>query len=260
MDQNLSHGGVYAPVHAELAAVGQVLRTIGSDDGRVLHGIVSDLLLATDDLLRPAIVCLVARALDSDGDPRVVQFAAAVQLVHIAAQAHQIRTADVTGEPRDHLTVLVGDYLYAQAAVLTAGLRHLSVMAMVSEAIMGICRRAVAETARGSLPSIPGPESECQSEGLFELSASGPAVLLGQEHQVQSLAAYGRALDEWWHGSRSARHHAQLSRGASTALEAIAPGAARTALLDLVHYLGAMPQAPTDSLARVARATDDDGR
>ena len=213
------------PVRPELARMQEVLDGLGAGDGRFLHHVLGTLLALPADHLRPGVVLLIGRAIGAADETSLVRFAAAVQIVHAASLAHQI-FADMRNErgDRDQLRVLAGDYLYAQAALITAGLRHFAVMASLASAIQTICAR--------DLEGILGEQSGATATsamGLFRLSALGAGLLSRcDDATLGGLEAYGATLDAV----------AERRAGPSSAQEAagllpLPEGAARRSLVAL---------------------------
>jgi hypothetical protein len=88
----------------------------------------------------------------------------------------------------ERLVVLTGDYLYAQAAAITANLKNLQVMAQLAESIKAICREGA------YLPAVR--VASFRSDGLYRLSLWGAAELLRLPPDLQaSLELVGHALD-----------------------------------------------------------------
>jgi len=163
-----------------LAAVRAILLDLGKNDSAFLHRAVNSLFESAPDLLLPIAVLTLTDVLGSPADDRAVRFAAALQCVVAATALHR---AGPRGAP-DHLEVLAGDYLYAQAAVLTSRLNQLSIMRGLSRAIKLLCRNSLEH------PTEPGLRP------LFELGAEAVACLLTLDpERAQAVVGYGRLLD-----------------------------------------------------------------
>ena len=205
-------------IEPELLRVHELLWRLGDADGAFLHDLVRGVLDRPIDTYRPAAAILVAAATREYVPQFIIQFAAAVQIVHAASFAHQFAgwaEPDYAPSLDDRLAVLAGDYLYAQAAVLTAGLTNLNVMAALAESIKAICRTELAPNRRqresehpqlpplptaathaAQLPPIPSAAAPHGSQGLFRLSLWGAAELLNLGPTLQDvLATLGWALD-----------------------------------------------------------------
>lgn len=163
-------------------AVRALLSSLGRADGEFLHRVVLSLLDTAPDILRPSCALLLGQAFGSFGDQRMVRFAAALQCVVLATAVH--RSWSIRPRVHDQLEVLAGDFLYAQAAMLTASVQDLQVMGALSSAIKQLCNQGLDENERYSLAP------------LFALAAEGTSSLLGID-DVRSSAVldFGRALD-----------------------------------------------------------------
>ena len=186
-------------IQSPLEQVQRRLTSLGEEDSAFLHAeflhhVIQSLLALPTDLYRPSVALLTAHAIRGEVPALVINFAAAVQIVHAAALSHQLPAMPVPANTdereaqRDHIAVLAGDYLYAQAAYITAGLRHLTVMAQLAEAIKTLC------TADVILQQ--GYMRQPYGIGLFRLSAAGAALLVNAHTSVvAAFAEYGSALD-----------------------------------------------------------------
>jgi hypothetical protein len=202
-------------IQPDLARVHALLWHLGDADGAFLHDLVRTLLDGPRDAHRAAAALLLARAIGDEVPAAVVQLAAAVQIVHAASLAHRFGNPDLERSLDERLVVLAGDYLYAQAAVLTAGLGNLAVMAELAESIKALCR-AVMPSERGSLAgprSVSGAEEAGepaaamvranppvapgdQVHGLFRLSLWGTAEIMQPAPDLQAVVTeFGQALD-----------------------------------------------------------------
>jgi hypothetical protein len=120
-------------------------------------------------------------------------------------------------------------------------------MAMVSEAIQSSCRRAAGATGAWSSTTASSVGDRRPIQGLFELSAAGTATLVRQGQVCfVTLASFGRTLDSIWDGQVAAGDIERLYRHATTSLEILAPGSARTALLDIFQQVWTAADATAD--------------
>jgi hypothetical protein len=181
-------------VKSEAEQVAQFLQSLGATDGEYLYHVIQTLLEHPQNPYRPGVALLVARALRGTVPPEVVRFASAVQIVAVAGLTHRQTVTGINlvpaGKPTidAHLVVLAGDYLYAQAAYITARLQNLKVMAILAEEIKLQCQ---GEVARHNGHSAAGA-----SAGLYSLSAVGTGYLLDcNPTQIAELQVYGAVLD-----------------------------------------------------------------
>jgi hypothetical protein len=196
------------PLIVEPAGLGEVQRAmlgLGADDGPFLRHVISALVGLPGDLLRPAVALLIAQAIGKEADGRVIRLATAIQTVYAASLAHRQIMNGGTDAETDRLMVLAADYLYAQAAVITAGLDNLQVMAMLAESIKQLCQDAMPDTPAAVVEAATQPRASggascgsaaTGSHGLFQLSAAGTGRLLSCDDATMAcLAAYGTLLD-----------------------------------------------------------------
>lgn len=173
------------PVTPGVDRVRFLLGRVGADDGAFVQQVLASVLEAAPDQLRPLSALVLADSAGWPGDERVVRFAAALQCVVAATAVHRGWSAAGENTARDHLQVLAGDYLYAQAAVLVAQLHDVRLMSALSAAIMELS--ASPEQVPGSLSLAP----------LFQLSGMGVGILLDLTgERAYAVATYGRVLDQ----------------------------------------------------------------
>jgi geranylgeranyl pyrophosphate synthase len=197
-----------ASLQPDLARVHALLWQLGDADGALLQDLVRSILDRPRDAYRAAAALLLARAVRPETPDAIIQFAAAVQIVYAASLAHRTILAGAVPSQDERLVVLTGDYLYAQAAAITAELMDLQVMAQLAASIQAICREG---THPDALPATSG-----QSAGLFRLSLWGAAELLRLSPDLQAaVAQVGQALDAGVQGHPAA---GEALRAATTLL------------------------------------------
>jgi hypothetical protein len=181
-------------IQPDLARVHALLWHLGDADGAFLHDLVRTLLDGPRDAHRAAAALLLAKAIGDEVPAAVIQLAAAVQIVHAASLAHRFGNPGPERSLDERLVVLAGDYLYAQAAVLTAGLGNLSVMAGLAESIKALCR-AVMQSERRSLagPSGAGGVEEAGEPAAAVVRADPPDARADQAHGLFRLSLWGTA-------------------------------------------------------------------
>jgi geranylgeranyl pyrophosphate synthase len=109
--------------------------------------------------------------------------------------------ATVNATWNGHVAILVGDYLFAQAALMAAGLGDLQAMALLAETIKDLCRGEVLQLESGfawdQSEELYYEKIRCKTASLLALCTEGAAVLCGAPpHQVAALRAYGIALGQ----------------------------------------------------------------
>lgn len=195
-------------IDADLQRVRQSLNRIGEGDNPILVQTIRHLLGTRGKYIRPALCLLVGRLFYPVAEARLIEFAAAMEVVHSASLVHD-DTLDDASTRRGHTTVnagwnghiaiLVGDYLFAQSAIVTASLGELRVMSMLASTIKCL--------VRGELRQMETAFDWSQSEddyfdkignktaSLLALCTEGAGVLAGATpSQLEALHLYGYNL------------------------------------------------------------------
>lgn len=198
----------YALIDGELGRVRASLQRIGEGDNPILVQTIRHLFGAQGKYLRPALCLLVGRLFAPQADERLVDFAAAMEVVHTASLVHD-DTLDEAAVRRGHATVnagwnghiaiLVGDYLFAQSAILTAELGDLRVMSMLAATIKQLVRGELLQMET----SFAWDQDEStylekignKTASLMALCTEGAGVLSGaSEPQLKALRRFGYTL------------------------------------------------------------------
>src|SRR5579864_1436521 len=127
------------PLTDDLARVEAEIALVGQDAGSVLHAAIHHHLRTGGKRIRPRMTMLAGRLIHGYAPDGLVRFAAVTDLVHAASLLHDdtldeadtrrgVRT--VNSQWGGHIAVLVGDYLFAQAAIITANLGSLRLMSL----------------------------------------------------------------------------------------------------------------------------------
>ncbi|MCG2635081.1 MAG: polyprenyl synthetase family protein [Gammaproteobacteria bacterium] len=133
---------IMAPSEPDMARVNRMVRTrLGSDVGPI--GEMGEHIISSGGKrLRPALVCLCARACDYTGDHHI-DLAAIVEFIHTATLLHDdvvdastLRRGQVTANEiwGDHMPVLVGDFLYSRAFQMMVEVGRPEVMSILATA------------------------------------------------------------------------------------------------------------------------------
>jgi len=188
-----------SPIRDDARHVSQFLARLGASDGEYLHHVIQTLLVRHENPLTAGIALLVSRAFVGSVPDSVLRYAAAVQIVEVAGLAHRQILRGNPLVPAEqpaidlHLVVLAGDYLYSQAAFITAGLEDLTVMRLLAEVIKEQCRGEVARER--------GKASSGLSGTLYALAAVGTGHLIGcDDERLEELRDFALVLQ---HGAAS---------------------------------------------------------
>ena len=198
---------LYEPIRAELAAVEETLAAVGKTDSPWLAEMLAAVLFAGGKRMRPAIALLAGRF----GDYRrelSVPLAAALELLHTASLVHDdiIDSAGTRrGRPTasslfdNHAAVVLGDYIFAQAAVLVAQTGNGEVIRLFAQTMIIMAEAELAEdrvafdyhqTTADYLQRIKG-----KTAALFAVAAQGGALVANApREQAEALRGYGENL------------------------------------------------------------------
>src|SRR6185437_16132758 len=204
------------PLMAELARVEEQLALVGQEAGPLLQEAIRHHLSAGGKRMRPRIALLAGRLLGHEATDDLVRFAAVTELVHAASLVHDDTIDDAAtrrGEPTvgatwgGHIAVLVGDYLFAQAAIITAGLGSLRLMSLLAATIQALVRGELRQMSAAYNIEASAANYEARisdkSASLFVLAAEGAGVLAAEgagvlagvgEEQTQALHQFGQLL------------------------------------------------------------------
>lgn len=197
----------FSLIQDELALVEEQLRSVADADLPPLAGILRQLLQSGGKRLRPALV-LLAASLGEHDRARAVAVAAAVEVLHTATLVHDDLIDDSRlrrGKPtlnaawNSGVVVLVGDYLFGQAAELAAQARSLDLSDIFSRTVSIICHGELSSLL-DIRPWAIGREGYynkiyAKTASLFATCSEAGAILSGAspEERVQ-LREYGRNL------------------------------------------------------------------
>jgi geranylgeranyl pyrophosphate synthase len=166
-------------------------------------------MLAPGKRLRPALT-LASGRLFRPSSPSLEAMAAAIEFLHTATLIHDdvIDLADLRrGEPTlaslagTRVAILVGDYLFAEAAATASQTNNLRIMRLFAESVMTVCRGQIHESPyQGNGELVPERERyyrtiEAKTAALFVLACHAGAIL-GEAtiEQTEALCRYGRSL------------------------------------------------------------------
>jgi geranylgeranyl pyrophosphate synthase len=193
----------------DLARVETELGLVGCDAGPLLREAIRHHLRTGGKRLRPRMALLSGRMVGSGAtSDGLVQLAAVTELVHAASLVHDDTldeastrrgVATVSSQWGNHIAVLVGDYLFAQAAIVTAGLGSLRLMALLAETIQSLVQGELAQMAAAYRIEASAENYEmriaAKTASLFMLAAEGGAVHAGAgDEQAHALRDYAYNL------------------------------------------------------------------
>lgn len=200
---------VFAAMRSELQLVEQRVELVARVDYPMVSTLVLDLVRAGGKRLRPLVLLLAGRAYASGSDlDTLVTAAAGVELLHTASLVHDDtidRSALRRGKPTlnsvlsSGAVILLGDYLFAQSAMLAAATNIPRVVAIFAAVLGDICDGQLREMFYAHRLDQTRDEYEKRIYGktaaLFAGSAEMGALIAGApEPDVQALRGYGGDL------------------------------------------------------------------
>jgi heptaprenyl diphosphate synthase len=169
---------IQARVQAGLVQVEEALRDAVVTADPFVQEAAGYLVAAGGKRLRPTLVLLAGHTGDS-GDPRLVGAAVAIELTHLSSLYHddvmdeaEVRRGARSANARydNKVAVLTGDYLFARASEVTAGLG--------AEATR-VLARAIARLVQGQIREVRGPgPGEDQVEHYLAVLADKTGALI----------------------------------------------------------------------------------
>jgi geranylgeranyl pyrophosphate synthase len=204
---------ILALVQPGLARMEGSLAALANSDDAVLGPMLSTVLPGSGKRLRPALALLIGRLADASDSEALNHMAVGVELLHTASLVHDdivdesdTRHGGATLFARvgNALAVLVGDYLFAQAAQECVATGNLEVVRLFAETL-GAMAQGQIDDANRQLGGRHGWESLSRERyyrtiggktaSLFVLACQGTALLAGmRQAQVDGMRAYGENL------------------------------------------------------------------
>jgi geranylgeranyl pyrophosphate synthase len=191
----------------ELDRVDQRVLAAARVDFPLVATMVEEIVSAGGKRLRPLLLLLSARAYDYDV-PRLVTAAAGVELLHTASLIHDDsidRAAIRRGKPTlnarlsSGAVILIGDFLFAQSAMLAAATEHTRVVAIFASTLGDICDGQLREMLDGHRIEQTRAEYERRIYGKTAALFAGAAemgAVIGQAPppDIEALRAFGSDL------------------------------------------------------------------
>lgn len=194
----------FEAVKSDLQAVTNKIRSVSFLDNDLLDASVSMILTAGGKRMRPALSFLVGRSCDAPYD-KLLSVAASIELLHTATLVHDDvvdEAKERRGAPTLHtrlplgVTVLTGDFLFAQAASLAAEANSVRVVQVFSQTLVSICRGELFQAqSRWQVPTRDEYMTRIygKTAALFEAAALSAAILGNlTESSIQAFATFGR--------------------------------------------------------------------
>jgi len=204
---------LYEPVRSQLKGVKDSLAQILPPESQLLAQTVKHALFSGGKFLRPVVTLLMGGA-TGRSDTALIEVAAVSEMIHIATLLHDdvLDEADLRRGKKtvrqqwgNHVSVLSGDYLLAQASLKLATVGHIRLVAIYSRVLADLCDGEVEQIRNSYHLDLSSKESVeamwqgyyhktlCKTASLFSAGCESAAVLNGlAEEEVEQLKAYGR--------------------------------------------------------------------
>ncbi len=200
---------IFRPIEDDLRRVEARIRAATEIDHPLLRALLRQVMLAPAKRIRPALT-IASGKLFRPSSASLEAMAAAIEFLHTATLIHDdvIDLADVRrGEPTlsslagTRVAILVGDYLFAEAAATASQTNNLRIMRLFAESVMTVCRGQIHEGANGALTDTAWDREsyyrtiDAKTAALFVLACHAGAIL-GEAtlQQTEALCRYGKSL------------------------------------------------------------------
>ena len=190
----------------DLVAVEEILATESTSPVDMIPDLSRYIVAAGGKRLRPLVTLAAAHAAGG-ANAATHNLAAAVEFIHTATLLHDdvIDDSDLRrGKPAakavwgNSASILVGDFLFAQAFTLMVRTGSLEILGILSRASSVIAEGEVHQLAALGRHDLPTEEYlviiEAKTAALFESSARAGALSSGNETHAEALAHYGKNL------------------------------------------------------------------
>jgi octaprenyl-diphosphate synthase len=199
----VSLSAIYEPVGDDLAAVGALLERELISPDPFIGELVRHVLATPGKMIRPALVCLSAKAAGGAGEARL-WIAGAVELIHVASLIHDdiIDASDVRRGAAtvnalwgNQIAVLLGDYLFAKAFDLLSRVRDPQVSLAMAAASVEMSQAEILQIKYGAEPHddedvyfriIRGKTAQ-----LFSAACRSGGLAAGNPDAAEALGRYG---------------------------------------------------------------------
>jgi octaprenyl-diphosphate synthase len=194
---------IYAPVQPDLDRLSSLLEHELAADDPFVSELVRHVLGTRGKMVRPALVCLSARASGGAGEARL-WLAAAVELIHLASLIHddiidesEVRRGAVTVNVQwgNQIAVLLGDYLFAKAFDLLSRIRDPDVAPTLAAAAVKMSQAEIMQIKFGQEPH--GDEQVYleiiagKTAHLFSAACKAGGLVAGNSVAADRLGAFG---------------------------------------------------------------------
>ncbi len=195
-------------VHLQMAAVEARLRQLPDIEPQALREAVQHIVASGGKRIRPVISLLIAGMLGQPDNPRAVDLAGAVEMLHTATLVHDdlidgslVRRGSATLNAvwTPAATVLTGDYLFSVAAGLASRTNSVRVMSIFSETlgviVAGELQQQFTDFALRATRDDYYRRIYSKTASMFVLAATAAGVICdASDVEFAALHDYGRDL------------------------------------------------------------------
>ncbi len=203
----LQTSNVFETMAPDMELVDQRVDRAATVDFPIVSSLIKDIVKAGGKRLRPLLLLLAARSFSYDQE-RAVTAAAGIELLHTASLVHDDhidRAALRRGQPTlntqlsSGAVILIGDYLFAQSAILAAASNDTRVVTIFATSLAEICDGQIRETLDAHRLDQNRDDYDRRIYGktaaLFAGAAEMGGVIGGaDEPSIQGLRGFGKDL------------------------------------------------------------------
>jgi geranylgeranyl pyrophosphate synthase len=203
----LQTSNVLETMAPDMELVDQRVDQAATVDFPIVSSLIKDIVKAGGKRLRPLLLLLAARSFSYDQE-RAVTAAAGIELLHTASLVHDDhidRAALRRGQPTlntqisSGAVILIGDYLFAQSAILAAASNDTRVVTIFATSLAEICDGQIRETLDAHRLSQSREDYDRRIYGktaaLFAGAAEMGGVIGGADSSsIQELRGFGKDL------------------------------------------------------------------
>lgn len=197
---------IYAIIEDELNEVEKKIRESLCHSPLAITSLVEDIIKTGGKRLRPALVLLSANACGYHGKSWL-NIATAIELIHTATLIHDdvidnatLRRGRISVNSKwgNHISILVGDYLYSKAISLLLIEGDIDIQRIVASAVNSTCEGEIIQSMSSGQHTIAEDEYfkiiEQKTAALISAACHCGACLGGDNKQENKLQSYGQNL------------------------------------------------------------------
>ncbi len=198
---------IYLPIEADLALFSACLKKELASQDELIQKIHEHILKMTGKFLRPAVTLLSSRV-EGQGREEAARLATAIELIHTATLVHDdiIDNSDFRrNQPSVHarwgrdLSIIAGDYLYAKAFLLLAGLNDTFLNKAFAACAHMLCEGEMKQVEKRNQFLMSEEEYlkiiHQKTASLFQAACMGGAYYSGtSQENILKLGQYGFSI------------------------------------------------------------------